>query len=71
VLELIEHLRESGLGIIVISHNIDVIFDVADRIVVLYVGRHVATFERVETSPEEVVSAILGVPFTSADRRSA
>ena len=61
VLELIEHLRDNGLGVVVISHNIDVVFEVADRIVVLYVGRRVATFERASTTRDEVVSAILGV----------
>ena len=61
VLELIEHLRDSGLGVVVISHNIDVVFEVADRIVVLYVGRRVATFDRASTTRDEVVSAILGL----------
>ena len=61
VLELIEHLRDTGLGIVVISHNIDVVFEVADRIVVLYVGRVVATFERASTTRDEVVSAIVGL----------
>ena len=61
VLELITHLRDQGLGVVVISHNIDVVFEVADRIVVLYVGRCAATFERASTSRDEVVSAILGV----------
>ena len=71
VLELIGRLRDHGLGVIVISHNIDVVFDVADTIVVLYVGRHAATFERAATTPQEVVSAILGVPFRAVERRSA
>jgi D-xylose transport system ATP-binding protein len=57
--------------VVVISHNIDVVFDVADRIVVLYVGRHVATFERSSTSPEQVVSAILGVPYHGSESKSA
>ncbi len=61
VLELIAHLRDKDLGIVVISHNIDVVFEVADRIVVLYVGRVAATFDRASTTREEVVSAIVGV----------
>ena len=71
VLELIGQLRDLGVGVIVISHNIEVVFDVADRIVVLDVGRHVATFERAATAPDEVVSAILGVPYHAVARRSA
>lgn len=60
VLTLIHRLRENGLGVIVISHNLDTVFDVADRIVVLRLGRRVATFVRTETTREEVVAAILG-----------
>jgi len=66
VLELIAHLRDNGLGVVVISHNIDVVFEVADRIVVLYVGRRVATFERAATTRDEVVGAIVGL--ARADR---
>jgi D-xylose transport system ATP-binding protein len=61
VLALIHRLRERGLGVIVISHNLDTVFDVADRIVVLRLGRRIATFERRRTTRGEVVSAILGV----------
>lgn len=60
VLALIHRLRERGLGVIVISHNLDTVFDVADRIVVLRLGERVATFVRTETTREEVVAAILG-----------
>ena len=42
-----------------ISHDIDVVFEVADRIVVLYIGRRVATFERASTSRDDVVGAIV------------
>ena len=71
VMDLIGRLRDGGLGVIVISHNIDVVFDVADRIMVLYVGRHVVTFERAATTTQEVVSAILGVPVPAAERTPA
>jgi ABC-type uncharacterized transport system ATPase subunit len=47
----IPQLRAQGLGVVVISHNIDVVFEVADRIVVLYVGRHAATFEQATIPP--------------------
>ena len=60
MLALIHRLRERGLGVIVISHHLDTVFDVADRIVVLRLGRRVATFERAHTTRQEVVSAILG-----------
>ena len=64
VLDLIRRLRDNGLGVIVITHNIDVVFEVADRIVVLRIGRRVATFEQRATTPQEVVSAIVGLDAT-------
>jgi D-xylose transport system ATP-binding protein len=60
VLALIDHLREQGLAIVVISHNLDNVFHVADRISVLRLGRNVATFDRRTTPPEDVVAAITG-----------
>jgi D-xylose transport system ATP-binding protein len=61
VLDLIRRLREGGLGVIVISHNMADVFAVADRIVVLRLGRRVATFRTAESTGEEVVAAITGV----------
>jgi D-xylose transport system ATP-binding protein len=60
VLALVRQLREQGLGVVVISHNLHEVFSVADRIVVLRLGRRVATFTRGATTPEEVVAAITG-----------
>jgi D-xylose transport system ATP-binding protein len=60
VLELIRRLREQGLGVVVISHNLMDVFSVADRIIVMRLGKRVATFD-VKTAKEvEVVSAITG-----------
>ena len=63
---LIKRLREQGLGVVVITHNIEEVFEVADRIIVLRLGRHVATFVHDETTPQEVVAAIVGVARRSA-----
>jgi simple sugar transport system ATP-binding protein len=41
--------------VIVISHNLDTVFVVADRIAVLRLGRRVATFDRRTTSREEII----------------
>jgi D-xylose transport system ATP-binding protein len=60
VLALIRRLREQGLGVVVITHNIQEVFEVADRIIVLRLGRRVATFKHEGTTPEDVVSAITG-----------
>ena len=60
VRELIKRLRMQGLGVVLISHNLHYVFEVADRIIVLRLGRRVATFKRDEATPEDVVAAITG-----------
>jgi D-xylose transport system ATP-binding protein len=60
VLNLIERLRDNGLGVILISHNMADVQAVADRIVVLRLGRNAAEFNVTETSTEEIVAAITG-----------
>jgi D-xylose transport system ATP-binding protein len=61
VLELIRRLKERGLGVVVISHNLVDVFEVADRIVVLRLGRTAGDFAAESTTEEHVVSAITGV----------
>ncbi len=46
VLDLVRRLAEQGLAVVLISHNLHDIFEVADRITVLRLGRNVAIFER-------------------------
>jgi D-xylose transport system ATP-binding protein len=61
VLDLIRRLREQGLGVVVISHNLADVFSVSDRIIVMRLGKRVATFQTQATKEVEVVSAITGV----------
>jgi D-xylose transport system ATP-binding protein len=68
VLALTKRMAERGLGVVLISHNLRDVFEVADRIVVLRLGRRVATFEREKTSPEEVVAAITGASEDTAEK---
>jgi D-xylose transport system ATP-binding protein len=63
VLELVLRLRNQGIGVIVISHNLANVFEVADRIIVMRLGRRVGTFVRAESSEEAVVGAITGAEF--------
>jgi len=60
VLDLVLRLKDRGLGVIIISHNIANVFEVADRIVVLRLGRRVETFQASETTHDEIVGAITG-----------
>ncbi len=63
VLNLIKRLREQGLAVVVISHNLADIFEVVDRVVVMRLGRRIATFDIHNTTPEQVVAAITGAEF--------
>jgi D-xylose transport system ATP-binding protein len=60
VLDLIRRLKENGLGVVLISHNVLDVFEVSDRVVVLRLGKRVATFETPKTTQDEVVAAITG-----------
>ena len=60
VLELIRTLRARGLGCVLISHNLDDIFAVADRVCVLRLGINAADFTVSDCSHEAVVAAITG-----------
>jgi len=60
VLELIKRLRDRGLGVVVISHNLVDVFEVADRIFVLRLGRAGGEFDAHHATQEEIVGAITG-----------
>ena len=59
-LEVIRSVASRGIGVIVISHSIDDVFAVADRIVVMRLGRIVVDTPTHETSPELVIGHITG-----------
>src|SRR5919106_1708950 len=58
VLELVKRLGQQGLAVILISHNLHDIFEVADSITVLRLGQNVAEFRRKETHQQAGVEAI-------------
>jgi D-xylose transport system ATP-binding protein len=60
VLDLIRRLKDRGLGVVLISHNVLDVFEVSDRIIVLRLGKRVATFDTAKASQDEVVGAITG-----------
>src|SRR3954466_2320229 len=69
VLGLITRLKERGYGVIVISHNLADVFEVADRIVVLRLGRNAGVFDGHKDSSEDVVAAITGASDSAALER--
>ncbi len=63
VLDLVKRLAQQGLAVVLISHNLLDIFEVASRITVLRLGRNVGVFEREQTTQRAIVEAITaGVP---------
>ena len=58
VLELVRRLGQQGIGVILISHNLHDVFETADRITVLRLGRTVGVFDRRTTTQQAVVEAI-------------
>ncbi|MBW7886258.1 MAG: sugar ABC transporter ATP-binding protein [Caldilineaceae bacterium] len=61
VLLTIEKLRaDKHIAFLVISHNMEDVYRIADKILVLRQGRHVATLRKDETTPEEIVAYITG-----------
>jgi len=69
VLDLIERLRDRGLGVILISHNLADVKAVADRVAVLRLGRNAGEFNMAEATQEEIVQAITGASAHGAGRR--
>jgi len=67
VLDLILRLKERNLAVVVISHNLADVFAVCDRIVVLFLGRAVASFDAKTATREEVVGAITGLSLPAQD----
>lgn len=70
VLDLIERLKERGLGVIMISHNMEDVRAVADRIVVLRLGRNNGEFDARTVTSEQVVAAITGATDNVVTRRT-
>ncbi|MEV0534828.1 ATP-binding cassette domain-containing protein [Kitasatospora sp. NPDC050463] len=71
VLDLVERLRQRGLGVILISHNMADVKAVADTVAVLRLGRNNGVFPVADTSHEEIISAITGATDNAVTRRQA
>jgi D-xylose transport system ATP-binding protein len=67
VLALVRRLGEQGLGVVIISHNLHDVFETANRITVLRLGRNVGVFDRATTTQQAIVEAITaGTPVKVA-----
>jgi D-xylose transport system ATP-binding protein len=69
VRDLIRQLKGEGIGIFLVSHDIHDVFDLADRISVMYHGRLVGTVNKTEVTTDEVLGMIiLGKPLTKLSK---
>jgi simple sugar transport system ATP-binding protein len=70
VLDLILRIRDRGLAVVLISHNMPEVLEVADRIEVLRLGERVARFRRGDVTIEQLVGAMTGaIRHTEEDQR--
>ncbi len=60
VLNLVRRLADNGIAVVIISHNLADVFEVADKISVLYLGQMVAHVDAKKTARDEVVAYITG-----------
>jgi fructose transport system ATP-binding protein len=70
VQELIKRVRDRGIAVILISHNMPQVFDVTDRIFVLRHGTHAGTVKTSETDMEQVIKLITGATLHEHGRAS-
>ena len=64
VRDLIRKVRDSGIAVVLISHNLPEVFELADRIEVLRLGRRVARLRAADTTMEQVIAAMTGALST-------
>ncbi len=60
VLDVIKRVRDEGIAVVLISHNMPEVLSVSDRVEVLRLGRRVARFKAADTTVEELVGAMTG-----------
>ena len=71
VLNLVERLRERGLAVIMISHNMADVRAVADTVAVLRLGRNNGVFKVADVTSEDIISAITGATDNVVSQRAA
>nr|BFD95820.1 ATP-binding cassette domain-containing protein [Kitasatospora sp. Xyl93] len=71
VLDLVERLREQGLAVVLVSHNMADVRAVADTVAVLRLGRNNGVFPVADTTQEQIIAAITGATDNAHARRRA
>ncbi|GAA3774095.1 ATP-binding cassette domain-containing protein [Microbacterium kribbense] len=70
VLNLVERLRDRGLGVILVSHNMANVQTVSDRVAVLFLGHNNGTFATSDVSYEDIITAITGAADNAVSQRA-
>ncbi|MFG2138258.1 ATP-binding cassette domain-containing protein [Streptomyces sp. NPDC048650] len=70
VLDLVDQLRERGLGVLLVSHNMGDVKAVADWVAVLRLGGNNGFFDVTSTSHEQIISSITGATDNAVTRRT-
>ncbi|MEV4258387.1 sugar ABC transporter ATP-binding protein, partial [Spirillospora sp. NPDC049652] len=68
VLDLVRRVRDAGVAVVLISHNMQDVKAVSDRVEVLRLGARVARFDTARVSMEELVAAMTGATSDAMDR---
>ncbi|GGM10819.1 ATP-binding cassette domain-containing protein [Nakamurella endophytica] len=71
VLETIKKVRDRGVAVVLISHSMPAVLEVADRVQVMRLGRRIATYTAADTSVEQLVGAMTGALEVSDGRDAA
>ena len=58
MLDLVKRLADQGRGVVLISHNMNGVMEVADRVVALYLGRVAAEVKKTDTNTTQIVELI-------------
>jgi ABC-type sugar transport system ATPase subunit len=69
LIELMRQLRAEGLGIIFVTHRLDEVFMISDRVSVLKDGRSTGTFQTSQTGKDEIVERMVGRQLDSVYQR--
>jgi simple sugar transport system ATP-binding protein len=67
VLELVARVRDAGMSVVLVSHNMPQVLEVADRVEVMRLGRRTARFAAGEASTDDLVAAMTGALSTEPD----
>lgn len=60
VYELMRRCRDGGAAILLISHDMEEVFEVTDRITVMRLGRTVTTLDKADVTSDQIVGLITG-----------